>query len=223
MTGYEEQLLTRAEVLEDTGELVQSIVVILAGAQDAGVDPAAIISLAAVARALDPGAATRYDAGSKDDRRCGGGYHSDAAMLEAVSEAEDDAGDRLREVQQLQERVLAALDAAQEALAAARAALAAAQAMPVKEKCDGCHAARAAAISAAEASIAEAQERIRICEAATDLLDTLAERLGRALEQLRAIPQDLGEVYELVYEFLRKGGKLPAYGRWIEGERPHDR
>ena len=32
------------------------------------------------------------------------------------------------------------------------------------------------------------------------------------------VPGDLGEVYELVYEFIRKGGKLPVYARWVEGE-----
>jgi hypothetical protein len=88
MGGYEEQLLTRAEMLEDTDELVQAITAILAGAQDAGVDPAAVTSLADAARVLDPGASTSYDAGAKEDRCRGGGYGSDAAMLEAVSEAE---------------------------------------------------------------------------------------------------------------------------------------
>ena len=217
MTGYEEQLLTRAEVLEEADELVQAITVILAGAQTAGVDPAAVTGLASAARALDPGASTSYDAGSKQDRQGGGGYESDAAMLEAVNEAEDDVRERLREVQQLRERVLAALDAALEALAAALAALAAAHAMPVKKKCDGCHAARAAAISAAEAAIADAEERIRTCEAAADLLDPLAARLQQALDRLRTVPQELGDAYELVYEFLRRGGRLPAYGRWIKG------
>lgn len=217
MSGYEEQLLTRAEVLEDTGDLVQAVTGVLAGAQAAGVDPAAVTSLAAAARALDPGAVTSYDAGSKQDRQAGGGYRSDAEMLEAVSEAEDDTRGRVLEVQQLQERVRAALDAALEDLAAARAALAAARAMPVREKCDGCHAARAAAISAAEAAIADAEARIRICGAATELLGPLAARLQRALERLRAAPQDLGEVYELIYEFIRRGGKLPRYGRWVQG------
>jgi hypothetical protein len=32
------------------------------------------------------------------------------------------------------------------------------------------------------------------------------------------VPGDLGEVYELVYEFIGKGGKLPVYARWIGGE-----
>ena len=31
-----------------------------------------------------------------------------------------------------------------------------------------------------------------------------------------AVPQDLGEVHELIYEFVRRGGKLPRYARWIE-------
>jgi hypothetical protein len=217
MTGYEQRLLTRAEMLEDTGDLAQVITGVLAGAQGAGVDPAAVTSLQGAVRALDPGAGTSYDAGGKQDRHAGGGYRSDSEMLEAVSEAEDDVRERLREVQQLQDRVLAALEAALEAHAAARAALAAAYAMPVKQECDGCHAARAAAISAAEAAIADAEARIRICEAAAELLGPLAARLHRALERLRAVPQDLGEVYELVYEFIRRGGKLPVCGRWIEG------
>ena len=126
-----------------------------------------------------------------------------------------------------------ALDRAQQDLGQARrdleaasAALAAAYAMPTREPCNGCHSARAAAIAAAEAAVAEAEARIQdaerrigICEAAADILDPLAERLARALAQLRTVPQDLGEVYELVYEFVSSGGKLPRYGRWIEGAR----
>ena len=105
MTGFEEQLLTRAEVLEDAGELVQAVTAVLAGAQGAGVDPAAVTSLGAAARALDPGASTCYDAGSKQDRRPGGGYGSDGEFLEATAEAEADVGERLREVQHLQDEV----------------------------------------------------------------------------------------------------------------------
>ena len=216
MTGYEEQLLTRAEMLEDTGDLAQEIGEILAGAQAAGVDPAAVTSLAAAARALDPGAGTSYDAGSQQDRHAGGGYRSDSEMLEAVSETEGDARERLREAQQLQERVLAALDAAQEALAAARAALAAAYAMPVKDKCDGCHAARAAAISAAEAAIADAEKRIRICEAAADLLGPLAARLQRALAAAASRPPG-------PRRGLRAGIRVHPQGRQAARLRPVDR
>jgi len=37
------------------------------------------------------------------------------------------------------------------------------------------------------------------------------------LERLCQVPQDLGEAYELVYQFIPKDGKLPQFGRWIEG------
>ena len=106
-------------------------------------------------------------------------------------------------MQQLQETVTAAMDAAQ-------AALEAAYAMPVREPCTGCHGAKAAAI-------ADALHRIGLCEVAAEILDPLTERLQAALGRLRQVPQDLGEVYELVIEFIRKGGKLPVYARWIEG------
>jgi len=204
MTGYEESLLTRAEVLEDIGDLVQSVLAVLAGAQGAGVDPAAVTSLAAAAHALDAGAATIYDAGSKQDRQPSGGYRSDGEFLEASAEAEADVANRLREAGNLQGQVAAALEAAQDALAAARA-------MPVKDECDGCHAAKAAAI-------ADAERRIGLCKAVAEILGPLAQRLRQVLGRLRQVPEDLGEVYELVYEFIRKGGKLPAFARWIEGE-----
>ena len=205
MTGHEQTLLARAEVLEDAGDLVQSITAVLAGAQEAGADPAAVTSLQDAVRALDPGASTGYDTGSKEDRQPGGGYRSDGEFLEAAAEAEGDALERLREAEQLQEQLAAAMDAAQ-------AALDAAYAMPVKDPCDGCHGVK-------EAAIAAALHRIGLCETAAGILDPLAGRLQAALERLRQVPQDLGEVYQLVYEFIRKGGKLPVYGRWIEGER----
>ena len=231
MAGYEETLLTRAEMLEDAGDLAQLVLAVLAGARGAGVDPRAVISLTAALETLDPGTGTGYSAGSQKDRREGSGYGSDGEFLEALSDAEDQVRERLREVEELREQVLLALDRAQQDLgqarrdlAAARDALAAACAMSTRQPCDGCHSARAAAIAAAGADaadagarITDAERRIGICEAAADLLDPLAERLGRALGQLRTVPQDLGEVYQLVYEFVRSGGKLPRYGRWIEG------
>ena len=233
MTGEEERLYARAEMLDETGELAQAVTEVLAGAQGAGVDPRAVISLTAALQTLDPGASAGYSAGSQKDRQDGTGYGSDGEFLEALSDAEDQVREHLREVKELREQVSLALDRAQQDLgqarrdlAAARAALAAAYAMPTREPCDGCHSARAAAIAAAEAAvadaearIADAERRIAICEAAADILDPLAERLARALARLRTVPQDLGEVYELIYEFVRSGGKLPRYGRWIEGAR----
>ena len=224
MTGEEERLYARAEMLEETGDLAQAVSEVLTSAQGAGVDPRAVISLTAALQILDPGASTGYSAGNRKDRQDGSGYGSDGEFLEALSDAEDQVRERLREVKELREQVLMALDRAQQDLgqarrdlAAARAALAAAYAMPTREPCDGCHAARAAAIAAAEAAvaaaearIADAERRISICEAAADLLDPLAVRLARALAQLRTVPQDLGEVYELIYTFVRSGAGCPG-------------
>ena len=233
MTGEEERLYARAEMLDETGELAQAVAEVLTGAQGAGVDPRAVISLTAALQALDPGAAVSYSAGSRKDRRDGSGYGSDGEFLEALSDAEDQVRERLREVTELREQVLLALDRAQQDLGqarrdleVARAALATAYATTTRQPCDGCHNARTAAIAAAEAAIAEAEariadaeRRIAICEATADILGPFAVRLARALAQLRTVPQDLGEVYQLIYEFVRAGGKLPRYGRWIEGAR----
>jgi hypothetical protein len=233
MSGEEERLYARADMLEDLAEPASAVSDLLTGAQGAGVDPRAVISLTAALQTLDPGASTGYGAGSQKDRRDGSGYGSDGEFLEALSDAEDQVRERLREVKELREQVLLALEDTQQDLgqgrrdlAAARAALAAAYAMSTRQPCDGCHAARAAAIAAAEAAvadaearIADAERRIAICEAAAEILDPLAERLAGALARLRTVPQDLGEVYQLVYEFVCSGGKLPRYGRWIEGAR----
>ena len=182
-------------------------------------------------RSTQPAAPPGYQAGSRTDRHPGSGYGSDGEFLEAVSDAEDQIGDWLREAEQLTEQVTAALDnahadreRAQQDLETARQDLAAAYAMPTNKDCDGCHGRKAAAITAAEAAIAGAEERIRdatrrigICEDTAEILDPLTRRLHAALHALRQVPHDLGEVYELIYQFIRRGGKMPRLGRWIEG------
>jgi hypothetical protein len=232
MSGYEEQLHTRAEMLDETGELAAAVTVILTFASGAGVDPGAVVSLRAAARALDPaGGVPGYEAGGLADRHPGSGYGSEGEFLEAVSDAEDQVRDWLRDAGQLQEQVIAALDNAHDDLErarrdlqAARADLAAAYAMPTRKPCEGCHPAKAAAIAVAEAAAADAEDRITgatgrigLCEDTAEILDPLASRLQAALQALRQVPHDLGEVYELVYEFIRRGGKMPRLGRWIQG------
>ena len=235
MSGEVERLYARTEMLDETGELAQAVSEVLTGAQGAGVDPRAVISLTAALQTLDPGASTGYSAGSQKDRQDGSGYGSDGEFLEALSDAEDQVRERQRKVTELREQIALAQDRAQRDLGQARrdleearAGLAAAYAMGTRQPCDGCHSARAAAIAAAEAAIAEAEARIAdagrrtgICEAAADILHPLPERLARAVARLRTVPQDLGEVYELIYEFVRAGGKLPRYARWIEGAGAH--
>ena len=186
MSGEEERLYARAEMLEDLDEMASAVSDVLAGAQGAGVDPRAVTSLTAALQTLDPGAGAGYSAGSRKDRQDGSGYGSDGEFLEALSDAEDQVRERLREVTELREQVSLALDRAERDLGqarrdleTARAALAAAYAMSTRQPCDGCHSARAAAIAAAEADIADAEAQIAdagrrtgICEAADDILDS---------------------------------------------------
>ena len=228
----EQQLCIRAEMLADLDDLTVAVATALDGAQGAGVDPRAVVGLKSALVTLDPGADVTYDAGGRLTRRRGTGYASDGEFLEAVAEAEDQIQVRCREVGNLQKHVTAVLDHASEDLGRARrdltearAALAAAYAMATKDPCNGCHGAREAAIMAAQAAvddaetrIADAQQRIALCETAAEILDPLAAALTAALERIRRVAPDLGEVYELVYTFVRGGGKLPDYARWIEAE-----
>ena len=190
MTGHEEQLYARAEMLDETGDLAAAVTVILAGASGAGVDPDAVTGLREAVRALDPaGGAPGYQAGSHADRHPGSGYGSDAEFLEAVSDAEDEVRERQRETADLQERVAAALDAAEgdleqarRDLTRARLDLAAANARPTRSPCEGCHDAKSAAITAAEAAVAaagdriqDAERRITTCEATAEITTPLAQ------------------------------------------------
>jgi hypothetical protein len=187
MNGYEEQLHARAEMLEETSELADAVNVILAFASGAGVDPRAVVSLRAAVTALSPaGCPPGYQAGSRAARHPGDGYGSDSEFLEAVSDAEDQVRDWLRDAGQLTEHVAAALD---------------------KAHADLDH-------------ITGATRRLGLCEDTAGILDPLTRRLQAALQALRQVPHELGEVYELVYEFIRRGGKMPRHGRWIEGAAP---
>jgi len=103
-------------MLDETGELAQAAAEVLTGAPGAGVDPRAVISLTASLQTLDPGASTSYTAGSKEDRHRGTGYGSDGEFLEALSDAEDQVRERLREVKELREQFSLALDRAEQDL-----------------------------------------------------------------------------------------------------------
>jgi WD domain, G-beta repeat len=128
MSGEEERLYARAEMLEDLAEPASAVSEVLTGAQGAGVDPRAVTSLTAALQTLDPGASTGYSPGSRKDRQDGSGYGSDGEFLEALSDAEDQAREHLREVTGHREQVSPAADRAQQDLGQARRALAAARA-----------------------------------------------------------------------------------------------
>jgi len=216
MSGYEEQLLARAEELDETSGLASALTEIHAGAAAAGVDHQAVLSLEAAISVLGEDVPA-YRAGSPADRHPGGGYGSDVEFLEALSGAEDEIREWLHAAVLLDSQVGEALGRARKDLEGARGALAAAYAMATKRPCDGCHSAKAAAIAAAEAAIADAQRRIGICEAAAEILESLAERLRAALARLCQMPSDLGEIYQLVHQFIQAGGQMPKFGRWVTG------
>lgn len=225
---YERRLLARARELADLSDIKHAALACLGAARHAGLDPGALHGLVGCAMWLGATSLETYSAGEGWDAA-----HADERyFLAHVSSIEDDIEERLHAVTQLGRQAAAATDAAREdleaaraQLAAARRQLAAARAMPVHSRCDGCHARRAAAIRAAEAAIAAAEERIRecelridICERITTAMDELAKRLRYALARLRAVPSDLGETYESVYNLIRSGGHMPYEGRWITGE-----
>ena len=196
---YERQLLARARELADLGELAETATAILGGARRAGLDPDALGGLVGAAAALGTPGIKVYAAGKGPGTR----YADEREFLGALADAEDDIAERLKATGRLHDQAVTSLDSALDALEAARA-------MHVKEKCDGCHGARAAAIAAAEA-------RVRLCEDAIEILEPLAARLRHALARIRAVPSDLGETYESVYNLIRRGGRMPHEGRWIEG------
>ena len=229
-------LYTRTEMAAETGDLAGDLAEILHGAGLAGADPGCITGLTSAIRRLDPSAVVTYDPGTQADRRVNTGpYRTDAEFIEAVIEAAGDMTRILREATRLRESVIGlfadagdALTGARADLAAARQRLAIALSMATGEPCTGCHGAKQAAIDEAEAVIADAGRRIAdaaeavtTCEAAGEILDDLIPALAGALTCVNRVPADLGEVYELVHVYIRNGGKLPDYARWIEGTARH--
>lgn len=201
MSDYERQLLARARELADLGELAEEVTAILGGGRRAGLDPDALGGLVGAAAVLGTAGITVYAAGKGPGTR----YADEGEFLGALADAEDDIAERLKTAGRLHDQAVAALDSALDALEAARA-------MRTGEPCDGCHGRKAAAIADAEA-------RVRLCEAAIEILVPLAAQLRHALARIRAVPSDLGETYESVYAMIRRGGVMPYEGRWIEGVR----
>ena len=201
MSDYERQLLARARELADLGELAEEVTAILGGGRRAGLDPDALGGLVGAAAVLGTAGITVYAAGKGPGTR----YADEGEFLGALADAEDDIAERLKTAGRLHDQAVAALDSALDALEAARA-------MHTGEPCDGCHGRKAAAIADAEA-------RVRLCEAAIEILVPLAAQLRHALARIRAVPSDLGETYESVYAMIRRGGVMPYEGRWIEGVR----
>ena len=213
---YERQLLARARRLTDLSDIRHDTLSCLGAARHAGLDPDALGGLTGCAAALGATSIGTYTAGDGWTGR----HANERDFLGHVASIEDDIEERLGDTARLARETRAALETARDDLEAARRQLAAARAMPVKDRCDGCHGRRDAAIAAAKALIAECQTRISICEDIDRALTALRQHLERARARIRAVPADLGETYESVYNLIRRGGHLPHEGRWITGETP---
>ena len=194
-SGLEARLTARARDLEDDAEeLAETVAGIHASARATGLDRAALTGLAAAARALaDSAAVPPAPTGPGRPMR----YCTDAAFIDAVTEAEDDAVAALRSITRLRAEAHAAL-------AAARAALTRAFAMPVTTPEQ--RAARRDAIAAA-------RHRIGLCQDVLDELGAMGGRFGEALRQLRRIPGDLGWIYQAIYDLRRQDRELPEDAR----------
>jgi hypothetical protein len=206
------QILMRARELADLEELAATVVGILGGARNAGLDPDALSGLIGAAIALGADGAAVYAAGKGAAR-----YADERQFLADVSDVEDEIAERLMAAGKLWDQATDAAEDAADDLRGSRRQLAAAYSMPTHQPCDGCHAARAAAIEAAREEIADANERIAVCQSALEVLRELITKLRYALARIRAVPSDLGETYESVYNLIRSGGLMPYQGRWIEG------
>ena len=234
MTGYEEQLYARAEMLEETGELAAAVAEILAGASGAGVDPApspacGTPSGRSTRQAAHP--ATRRAAAPTGTRAAG--TASDAEFLEAISDAEDD-GPRTaaRGGSDLQEQVTAALDAAERRPRAGPPGPDAGPGWtspprtpcPPRTRATAATAAKAAAIAAAEAAVTGAEGRIRdaerrigLCEDTAGILDPLAQRLQAASRRCAAYPPTSARSTSSCTTSSAAAGNCRATARWIEG------
>jgi hypothetical protein len=215
MSG-EEELLARAETLADLDELRYAVRELIDGMQHAGADRASVTSLIAAYQALD-GGLVAYNPGTIKDRTSGGGYGSDAEFLDALHDVIDQVLRWARDVTVLSERLALEAESLVGEWDDACSEFRAAHAMPVKDECDGCHDRRQAAIEAAQEHVEEVARRVKIIWRAAEVLEGVLLKLEKALALLKRVPADLGEVYELVYAFVARGGKMPVYGRWVEG------
>jgi hypothetical protein len=224
---YERRLLARACELADLSDPRNNTLACLGAARHAGLDPEALTGLVGCAAALGASGTATYTAGEGWTGR----HPDERHFLAHIHSIEDDLDEPIHAVIRLGKQASAPLDtarqdleAAREKLAAARRQLAAAHAMLLRQPCDGCHDARAATIVAAQAAVHETEDLVRECEISTGICQDITRAAGVLVEQLRhaqarirAIPHDLGETYESVYNLIRRGGVLPHDGRWLTG------
>jgi hypothetical protein len=195
----ESRLLVRARELDDRGEeLAEEIAGVHARARKTRLDQASLRSLVAAARTLADSAAMPPPPAAASRPS---GYRSEEELIDDVLDAEDGAVSVLRSAARLRLETDAALAAA--LAAQARAAL-----MPADTP---------AQRTARRHALADARSRIAVCREALDVLAGIRDRFGEARQLLRRVPRDLGDVYQIIYDLLSEGRRLPEDARTYFG------
>jgi hypothetical protein len=179
----------RAEaILDGITETGLCAAAIVAAAWRAGVEPDATAGLTAASLALYA---------EPKDLLTGPLYPltRDRELIAAAADAATDTGDHARATRILSDQVTDALSAAMAAADAAARWLAKAETSSER--------------ASARRELRRAEQEIADCEHALTILVDAGERLGRALDGLERVPDDLLEVYDLAYEHRRNGGTFP--------------
>lgn len=184
----------QAEALaEDAREMGGLAAIIHAAAWSAGVDPQATQGLTGAALALGATVAMLM-ARTRPLRE-------DREMTSHAADIEADTADLLKRAQDMLTGAGAALEEAHEAAAKAerdyRGALTQSREQAALQALDN-----------ALACIAD-------CEAALEILADLAARLDYARTCLERVPDDLLTTYEVPYDHIRHGGRLPFHGDFL--------
>ena len=225
---------TRAEMLEETGELAAAVTAILTGAGSA-VDPRALISLRAAIRELDPaGGAPGYQAGRRADRHTGTPAASTGPTVSCWRRSVTPKTRSATGSTTLTSSTNRSPPRPPQPTPAGNApnwtCRPPSRTWPPRSSCPPTTTATAAAARPPRSPPPRQPAPPPRNRSPTPpgapvsarpppaSLGALAGRLTRALARLRTVPQDLGEVYQLIYECIRGGGRLPTCARWIEGE-----
>jgi hypothetical protein len=216
------EILTAAQAREvvryihellDTDEIRGAINLIICRARSARVDREALQGLAEALKALkgDPAPAMADKFGPRF-----GHYPTEVEMFAAISDADDQLRSYHGEIAEYLDLMQRMQHRARSDRRAGEAELERAQMMPVDDPCNGCHAARSAAIDAARAKIDDAKEREGYAD---DAIEELRQcRVAPALVALRRVADDYETVYATVLSLVRADPHaMPADGNFISG------
>jgi len=204
-TGHAELLATEIREPGFTAAAIAS------AAWSARVDPEATRGLVRTAIVLTSG-----DATSACWARAGP-CPDDYTFIAAVAELETGLMQLLATTADMARACIDAMEHAAGEYRAARNAAIAAQARMDAAASPQLRAAAEAGYDAAVRQMEAARAVAADCEAALDILPAVHAALEAALESVRSVPADMGDVYEVPYQFLRSGRCLPHDTDFLTG------